>query len=172
MKEAGLLRIYEFLFTKCGNQVMLKTKRKIPTCAFSLHLLFSLKHKNNSSCLLALDLKHVSSLETAYTTALWPSLRLHTITHDWEPCQGNRCAKFQPPSLQASFHLATPPPCLFFLLTSFPSAYVSTHFFVVVFRFCLAACGRKLSSDGLCLRSAAASAWDQIVCALCVQDGL
>lgn len=67
MKEAGSARIYEFLFTKCESRVMLK---KIPTCALSLHLLFSLKHKNNSSCLLALDLKHVSSLETAYTTAL------------------------------------------------------------------------------------------------------
>lgn len=109
-----------------------------------------------------------ASLETTYTAALWPSLSLHNITHDWEPCQGNRCAKFQPPALQASFHLTALPPFLFFLLISFLSAYVSMHFFVVVFC-CLAVCGRKLSSYGPFLRSAAMSAWDPTV-RLCVRE--
>lgn len=66
-----------------------------------------------------------------------------------------------PPSLLSSRRSAS---SLFvFLLISFLSAYVSTHFFVVVVFLVVFVCGRKLSSYGPCLRSAAVSAWDQTV---------
>ena len=60
-----------------------------------------------------------ASLETTYTDALWPSSSLHNITHDWGPCQSNRCAKFHPPALWASFHLTALPPL--FVFYWFPS---------------------------------------------------
>ena len=98
------------------------------------------------------------------TTALRPSFSLRSITHDWEPCQANRCAKFQPPALWASFHFtALPPPC--FVFYWFPS-YLDTSACIFLLLFLLVfVYGRTLSSYGLCLRSAATSAWD-----LCVWD--
>lgn len=83
-----------------------------------------------------------SSLETTYTAALWPSFSLHNIAHDWEPCQGNRCAKFQPPALQASFHLTAQPPCLFFI--DFLPICIRQHAFLVVVFGCFGCLWEKI----------------------------